>query len=244
MAICIDPRSLRHGRPVSSPAIGNHLFQRRTDRYALLLALILLTIVSISISENGSWERVGTSVLVSATVLVALRTSNARPLTIRLALGLVVLGIGSSLYAALSGTTHGTVDWTTNLLTVMLAAVVPFAIVRELWRHPKVTAETVMGALCIYLLLGVVFALGFHIAADISGEPFFVQTDKPDASDYVYFSYVTMATVGYGDLTARGSAERMLAALEGLVGQLYLVTVVALLVSNLGRERTPRQSDE
>jgi hypothetical protein len=47
-----------------------------------------------------------------------------------------------------------------------------------------------------------------------------------------------MATVGYGDLTARGSPERMLAALEGLIGQLYLVTVVAVLVSNLGHDRT------
>jgi hypothetical protein len=221
----------------------------RTDRYALLLLLIMLTIVSISVSDNGTWSRVSTTVLVSATVLVALRTSNARPVTIRAAVVLVVIGIASSMFAAATGNTHGTVDWTTNIMTVMLAAVVPFAIARELWRHPKITAETVMGALCIYLLLGVVFALGYGFCADISGEPFFVQTSHPDASDYVYFSYVTMATVGYGDLTAKGSPERMLAALEGLLGQLYLVTVVALLVSNLGRDRVirtiePEDSDQ
>ena len=131
-----------------------------------------------------------------------------------------------------------TVDWVTNAMAVMLAAVVPFAIAREIWRHPKVTPETVMGALCIYLLIGMMFALGFAIIADAGGDPYFVQTDHPTAADYVYFSYVTMATVGYGDLTARSSIGRMTAALEGLVGQLYLVTVVALLVSNLGRERS------
>ncbi len=49
------------------------------------------------------------------------------------------------------------------MMAVMLAAVVPFAIAREIWRHPKVTAETVMGALCIYLLIGMMFALGFAI---------------------------------------------------------------------------------
>ena len=94
-----------------------------------------------------------------------------------------------------------------------------------------------MGALCIYLLLGMMFALGFAIIADTSGDPYFVRPAIPRC-DYVYFSYVTMATVGYGDLTARSSIGRMTAALEGLVGQLYLVTVVALLVSNLGRERS------
>ena len=52
------------------------------------------------------------------------------------------------------------------------------------------------------------FALAFGVAADISGDPFFVQTKTPNAAHYVYFSYVTMATVGYGDLTASGSAER------------------------------------
>lgn len=216
----------------------------RTDRYALLLLLILLTIVSISISQTDPWGRVWTSVLISATVLVALRTSNARKVTIRVAAAIVILGIGSSLINALEGGSHGPVDWVTNVMTVLLAAVVPFAIARELWRHPKITAETVMGALCIYLLLGVVFALAYGFAADLSDDPFFVQTTTPNAADYVYFSYVTMATVGYGDLTARGSPERMMAALEGLIGQLYLVTVVALLVSNLGRDRVVRQIEK
>ena len=121
--------------------------------------------------------------------------------------------------SALVSATRGggdTVDWVTNAMAVMLAAVVPFAIAREIWRHPKVTPETVMGALCIYLLIGMMFALGFAIIADASDEPYFVQTDHPTAADYVYFSYVTMATVGYGDLTARSSIGRMSAAFEGL----------------------------
>jgi len=132
----------------------------------------------------------------------------------------------------------GTDDTRACVIALAVCTLVLALFARELWRHPKVTASTVMGALCIYLLLGVVFALLYGFAADISGDPFFVQTAHPDASDYVYFSYVTMATVGYGDLTARGSPERMLAALEGLIGQLYLVTVVAVLVSNLGHDRT------
>jgi hypothetical protein len=57
----------------------------------------------------------------------------------------------------------------------------------------------------------------------------------------MYFSFITMATVGYGDLTPQGSLGRALAVTEGLFGQIYLVTAVAALVGNLGRTRAPRQ---
>jgi uncharacterized membrane protein len=67
--------------------------------------------------------------------------------------------------------------------------------------------------------------------------PFFANVDAPDGTDYLYFSFVTLTTVGYGDLVARGSLGRMLAVSEALLGQLYLVTVVALLVGNVGRPR-------
>ena len=58
---------------------------------------------------------------------------------------------------------------------------------------------------------------------------------------YVYFSFVTMATVGYGDLIAQGGVGRALAVTEGILGQVYLVTAVAALVGNLGRRRAPLQ---
>ena len=64
-------------------------------------------------------------------------------------------------------------------------------------------------------------------------------------ADYLYFSFVTQTTVGYGDLTAAGGFGRALAVLEALIGQLYLVTVIALLVSNLGSaRRRARERDE
>jgi hypothetical protein len=78
----------------------------------------------------------------------------------------------------------------------------------------------------------------------VGGGPFFVTVAAPGAVDYLYFSYVTLTTVGYGDLTARGDAGRMLAVCEALLGQLYLVTVLALLVGNVGRPRPRRAGPE
>jgi hypothetical protein len=55
--------------------------------------------------------------------------------------------------------------------------------------------------------------------------------------DFLYFSFVTLTTVGFGDRTAAGDLGRMLAVTEALLGQLYLLTVVALVIGNIGRER-------
>ena len=88
-----------------------------------------------------------------------------------------------------------------------------------------------MGALCIYVLIGLIFATfdyGFQLAANRS---YFAQPGQHGPSDFVYFSYITMATVGYGDLTPAPGLPRTTAALEALIGQIFLVVLVARLVA-------------
>jgi hypothetical protein len=91
------------------------------------------------------------------------------------------------------------------------------------------------------LLLGLVFSTVFSFLDAADSTPFFAQVQTASASDLLYFSFITMTTVGYGDLTPVGNLPRMLAATEALAGQIYLVTAVALLVGNLGRERRRRR---
>ena len=80
-------------------------------------------------------------------------------------------------------------------------------------------------------------------SAPFGSDPFFAQEASPTSASYLYFAYVTLTTVGYGDLTASGNLGRALAVLDALLGQIYLVTVVALLVSQLGRTRLTDNSD-
>ena len=84
-------------------------------------------------------------------------------------------------------------------------------------------------------MLGLSYAYLYPVIGVLTNEPFFVQTSTPASIDYIYFSYVTLTTVGYGDFTAASSAGRMIAVSEALTGQLYLVSAVALLVGNIGR---------
>jgi hypothetical protein len=126
----------------------------------------------------------------------------------------------------------------TSLLLTLLAT---GAIIRRVRLHAEINMLTVLAAVCIYVLLGLSFAFVFECIGEIGARPFFTVHEAGTRSDYTYFSFVTMATVGYGDLTAQGGLGRAVAVTEGLVGQIYLVTTVAALVGNLGRTRTPTE---
>jgi hypothetical protein len=67
--------------------------------------------------------------------------------------------------------------------------------------------------------------------------PFFVQTEDPTGVELIYFSFITISTTGYGDYTPLSALGKMVAVVEAVSGQLYLVTVVALFVANIGRRR-------
>lgn len=171
--------------------------------------------------------------------IVAMVASGAQPKVVRAGLTLAVMGIGASITIALTqaGDGRGYLAVTSVLLTVLAMA----AIVRRVRMHAEISLLTVLGAVCFYVLLGLTFAFVYESIGEFGSQPFFASEDAGTRSDYVYFSFITMATVGYGDLTAQGGLGKALAVTEGLLGQIYLVTAVAALVGNLGRARAPRQ---
>jgi uncharacterized membrane protein len=124
------------------------------------------------------------------------------------------------------------------MLGAALALGAPVVIVRRLVQQPVINIMTVAGALCVYLLAGLFFALLYGTMTVLRHGTFFAQQHGGTGVDFVYFSFVTLTTTGYGDLTAGTDTGRMCAILEALFGQLYLVSIVALLVANMGRART------
>lgn len=119
----------------------------------------------------------------------------------------------------------------TYLLPVVLlvTATLPITLNRVL-HHRRITHETVLGALCTYVLVGLLFAFLYLAVNELRGEPFFVQPGPHSQSEYLYFSFVSLTTLGFGDL-ARGGAAAGAAVLEALLGQIFLVTLVARLVT-------------
>ena len=119
---------------------------------------------------------------------------------------------------------------TVVLLTSLLVTASPIAIGWRLLHHTRVTTQTVLGALCIYVLIGLVFANADYGVQLVSGHSFFAQPGNHGPGDFAYFSYITMATVGYGDLSPATGLPRTNAVLEALIGQIFLVVLVARLV--------------
>ena len=128
-----------------------------------------------------------------------------------------------------SDTLTGIVGIFELLLTLAVVATVAFGIIDQ----GEVNAKSVTGAICVYLTLGLMFTFVYGAVAALDSAPFFTQGTDGTLSIRLYFSYITLATVGYGDYTPATNLGHLLAIIEALTGQLYLVTVVALLVSRI-----------
>lgn len=127
-------------------------------------------------------------------------------------------------------------------MTTLLVVAVPAGIVSALRDARTVSVQAVFGAIAIYLVVGLGFALAMNFDARVTSDAYFAQVRDASLSQYVYFSYVTLATLGYGDLTPATAVGRLLAVIETIAGSLYLVTALSLVVSRIGTERSPRPS--
>jgi hypothetical protein len=98
-------------------------------------------------------------------------------------------------------------------------------------RHRRVSYETVLGALCAYVLIGLLFAFLYLAVNELRGEPFFAQQGEHVQGEYLYFSFVALTTLGFGDLSPSVGLPQALTVLEALIGQIFLVTLVTRLVT-------------
>lgn len=216
---------------------------RQSHSYGFVLVLLVAAVVTGLIVPDTNRGRIAVGVLQAAALLTALWTSRT-PRRLMIAATIVMILLGT---VAIGITVAG---WegaaAVQLLSCALVASIPFAILRTLLQQKRIGRETVLGALCIYLLIGLFFASALSAAATIGGEEVLAATAGTFSgpltfNDEVYFSFVTLTTIGYGDIVAANDLSRGLAIFEALLGQLYLVTVVSLVVGNLGRARTPRE---
>jgi Ion channel len=156
----------------------------------------------------------------------------ARALVIALGGGIVVIAVAAGFVP----------DWVTYLLSGAIAVAIPLTLVRGLVRlvaDTGATLQAVAGALAIYVLIGLLFAwvMGFVVHLDTA--PYFMHGTDATQGERVYYSLTVLTTTGFGDFTAAQPLGRALAVVEMLVGQLYLVTVIGVLVGSMAQRRRP-----
>jgi Ion channel len=208
-----------------------------TDSYGLVLLLVLVTyVVSVSATE----ARAASIVLVVqlATVWLTLRTSRARPVVRRTAdvvlclAGVVAIG---SFFVHQRGTELGGIF----AVCCLLYLIAPFSIVRHLVLRRAMDIESLLGAISAYLLIGMFFAFAYQAAGELGSVPFFGAAGHGSLSEDLFFSFVTMTTVGYGNLVPAANPGQTFAVVEAVVGQLFLVVAVGKVISGL----QPRRGD-
>jgi hypothetical protein len=211
-------------------------------QYGYVLALLAMTFVVMAAGPSDGWTRITTVLLQGLTLCAALLASRVSLRLFRLAAVISFVALVGAI-ASVAIDNGRDPQGAFYLLNVLLVITVPWIIVRTLWKRRVIDVRTVLGAVCVYVLLGMLYAFLYAAIDALSSGPFFVQTAHANTPDFLYFSYITQTTVGYGDFTARGDLGRALSVLEAMGGQLYLVTVIAVLVSRLssmGSSGTPR----
>jgi hypothetical protein len=206
---------------------------RASHSYGLVLALIVASFVFISVAPDSNWADSVLAFLQSLTLVTALWTSGVARADSTLSLSLVALASLSALALLIFGGKglDGFVGILSGLLTVATIGTIILGVVDQ----GEANVQAVTGAVCVYILIGLVFVFLYGVLAKFGSGDFFAQGTDGTRSLRLYFSYVTLATLGYGDYTPAGSLGRTLAVVEALIGQLYLVTVIAVLVSRMRR---------
>jgi hypothetical protein len=223
--------------PLAEADGGDSRAQRQRERYGMLLIAILAAFAVQGIANPGPWEQVFVSALLGVTLLLALWAAESKPRVMRPALAVAVLVLIFSILEAANGTVDGAAPRLANLLLILLApGAIVVGVVRSLRARGSVTLQAVFGVLCLYLLAGMAFALVYGAIATITGS-FFANGVTATGARCLYFSFTTLTTVGYGDLTAKTNLGHTLSVTEALLGQIYLVTIVSVIVSNLRPRR-------
>lgn len=203
----------------------------RAHRYALLLVALLATIALGPVLEAMDFGDVLMEGFLAIALLAAVfptsGTSQRRAMYAAVVVVIVLRWLASR-YGSIAMTVAGAVLWT------MLALLVASRAVRYALSSVRVDSERLCAAISAYLLLGVCWGVVYAAMSHIDHDALLVGGQPPPApltmADTLYFSFVTLATLGYGDITPTGPVTRGIAVFEAVVGQFYLAILVARLV--------------
>ena len=207
------------------------LVERIGEAYGLVLLLILVTfVVMMTLPPEGWGGRIAAVAVAGLTAVIGLTSSDVRAARVRLAVAVAVVAVVAALIAQavssirLVGAAFGA--------DAILLAIAALTILRRvILGANQVDFRTILGAISVFTLLGLLFAFLYVAFGQWTHTEFFTGVAHPRSSDYLFFSYTTLTTTGYGNLVPAGTVGQSFAVFEMLVGQIFLVTLVAGLVS-------------
>jgi voltage-gated potassium channel len=209
----------------------------------LLFFFVLLPVLSLWLGRSTEAELmrdylpVGFSLL----ILISVWGLHGNPRMFRFGLALALLQVG---LAVVEQFTHAPIVKAFAALNVLAFGVLSALLAaRHVFSWRRADTNTLIGAVCIYLLLGLIFALLYALIAYFWPEGSFngiaFEKNSIQFDNFLYYSFVTLSTAGYGDITPVNPLLRTLAYLEMIVGQFYMAILVAGLVGLFMVKRGP-----
>jgi hypothetical protein len=203
--------------------------ERIANAFGLVLLLVLATYVLGSLVPLHGFTGALTTTLACLAGVVGLAGAAVRPPIFRVALVLAVVAVALAVLSWLADDRH--LLGASFFIAMVLLLLAVGAILRAVVTETKVGFRTILGAISVYTILGLLFTFLYAGIDRIQGSPFFGTGVSVKGADFLFFSFTTLTTTGYGDLIPVGQPGRMFAGLEMLTGQIFLVTLVAGLVS-------------
>ncbi len=208
-----------------------------TDRYGPILVLLVAVLAFAMYTAESPLFRVIVSLAVMLVVLGTLRATGVTPQRMRIFL-FAAAGFGA---AAVAGgfTENAAVLAGITLLVAWALALSAYTLVRRIFEQPHIDFRQVIAAIAAYIQIALAFAFVFGAAARVTEAAFFTNGTSGQTGDFIYFSVVTISTLGYGDLAPATDFGRSLVVIETLFGQIFLVVLVAYLVGRLEPKARP-----
>lgn len=210
-------------------AIIQHAMQK-TGSYGLLLLSLFLMISFRPFLDGLVGAILLADIFLSCVLLSGIYALSKQKLVLHIACVLAVLIFLFKAVYYMSGNKH--IFTIQIVISMLFIAQMLIMILRHILTEKEVTGDLIMGGACAFVLLGLVWAFAYYLLEIYQPNSFKgIEERSDDMWDFFYYSFVTLTTVGYGDILAVSKQARGLTVLEAVIGQLYLAIMISRLVS-------------
>jgi hypothetical protein len=206
--------------------------------FGLVLLLVLASYALAASGATSNGAELGLFAIEAAILWLVMGETGSRK--VQRLMGLLILLFGAALLlTVLIAGNQDDPRLAAVIANALLFAVAPLAILRRLATREFVDLQTLLATIATYVMIGMFFAYSFELVALVQSGPFFGDAGDGSRPEYLFFSFTTLLTVGYGNLVPAGNPGQTMAMMEAMAGQLFLIIAVARVVTLLGRPREP-----
>jgi hypothetical protein len=199
------------------------------EAFGLVLLLVLVTYVVASLTRYSGWSAVAITAAGCSSAALAFGSSGVRVPVVRAVAAFAILATALAMVQALGGPDAFLAA--AALIQMLLLIGATYVVLHSVLTELTVNFRTILGAISVYMIFGLLFTSLYVMIDRLQSGPFFVAEGGSHTGDYIFFSFTTLTTTGYGNLVPIAQPGKMFAGLEMLLGQIFLVTLIAGLVS-------------